>query len=168
MSNPVQELEKFTVAFFNPITKILHSSWAVEAEDGVKAVAAAAKAALESDLRGSDVASLATFDAAVTDSKGKPAGIGAPTEQDRAQSKDDLLRKFDLLRQELDALDDDADKVDPVVEDDKVEPVAEDVADLVTGRNSGTSFPPLSATPPQSSVVDPSAAPRINPGGLSS
>lgn len=166
MSNPVQELEKFTVAFFNPITKILHSSWAVEAEDGVKAVAAAAKAALESDLRGSDVASLATFDAAVTDSKGKPAGIGAPTEQDRAQSKDDLLRKFDLLRQELDALDDDADKVED--DADKVEPVAEDVADLVTGRNSGTSFPPLSATPPQSSVVDPSAAPRINPGGLSS
>jgi hypothetical protein len=92
------------VSFFNPVTKLLHSSWVVDARDAVEAVAKAIDKA-RGESAGTDIDALGTHDVGVVDANGVAVGAGSAISvaQLRAQA-DDINAKIAALEatQEVD------------------------------------------------------------------
>jgi hypothetical protein len=94
-----QELEQFFVRFFNPQTKLLHSSAAVFAANPMQAVKAAIED-VQSRMRGTETNELPTYTASVLDKNGAPI-VGYEVQLSKAQ----IVAQMQALQRQIDMLD---------------------------------------------------------------
>lgn len=156
-----ERLETFLVRFFHPQTKLLHSSHTVKAPNAVEAVRRAVDWAL-ANLNGTEVQELPTYTASVTDQWGRPVqGI------EKQLTRSQIVAQMAQLQAAIDALGPDGQTPQQIA-----------AAQQIPGVNQYVNAPPPVSppstvnpaiyqpqnNPPQSVVVDPSAAPAINAG----
>jgi hypothetical protein len=156
-------LKKYWVSFFNPVTKLKHSSWAVAAANPVQAVKQAIDRA-QTEMRGTELAHIATYDTAIRDENGNPIpGIS------KVMSKAQLVAQMQELQKQLGLLDDSGETTSQSqAVAATLGTIPRTVAPPVTSA-SALSHPTVFVPPPsepKSQEVDPASAPKLNTGAL--